>query len=53
MPESPLLIGLETSFKSSEWQYLFDIESVHLVLAAPSLAYGLYTCEMLTIMDSP
>ncbi len=48
MPESQLLIGLETSFKlieNSECQHLFYIKSIHLLLPPPHLAYGLYTCE--------
>ncbi len=56
MPESQLLIGLETSFKnreSIECQHVLYIKSVHLVLSPPPLAYGLYTCENVDIFGRP
>ncbi len=56
MPESQLLIGLETSFKN--WQKALNVNIYYILKAyiwcyPPPLAYGLYTCENVDIFGWP
>ncbi len=45
MPESQLLMGLETSFKNSQKAQNINILKAYIWCYPLPLAYGLYTCE--------